>query len=68
MIKIALMSIIIAAVLIFSIQNEVPVAVSFLFWRFETSLSVVIYFAVLSGVLVMQLLQRREKKQPDKGQ
>jgi uncharacterized integral membrane protein len=62
MIKIVLILTIIAVDFIFLLQNEVPVALSFLFWRFETSLGVVIFFAVLSGVLVMQLLQWGEKK------
>lgn len=43
---------IIALVTIFSVQNASPVAVSFLFWRFEASLAIVIFLSVLSGILI----------------
>lgn len=43
-------------IVIFSVQNEVPVTVSFLFWKFETSLVSVAAAAVFAGVLIAQLL------------
>ncbi|MGE5173290.1 MAG: LapA family protein [Betaproteobacteria bacterium] len=48
---------IVAMVTVLSVQNTVPVIVSFLYWRFETSLSFVIFFTVLFGVLLSQLLR-----------
>jgi len=38
-------------VLIFSVQNAGPVAVSFLSWRFEASLAIVIALSVLGGMV-----------------
>ena len=39
-------------VVIFSVQNAGPVAVSFLSWRFEASLAVVIALSLLCGMIV----------------
>lgn len=44
--------IIILIVAIFSIQNSTPVALSFLFWKFEASLAVVIFLSALTGVII----------------
>lgn len=44
--------IIIAGVTIFSVQNAAPVVMSFLFWKFEASLAIVIFLCLLSGVIV----------------
>ena len=38
--------------IIFSVQNAAPVVVSFLSWKFEASLAVVILLCVLTGILV----------------
>jgi len=38
-------------VVLFSVQNAGPVAVSFLFWRFEASLAVVIALCLLVGAI-----------------
>lgn len=65
MIRILLLLTIIAMVIVFSAQNETTLTISVLHWKFETSLAIVIFFAVLTGVLVMQLLQW--KKRPGKG-
>jgi uncharacterized integral membrane protein len=43
--------IIVAAVAVFSVQNAAPVGVSFLGWRFEASLAVVIVLSVLAGMI-----------------
>jgi uncharacterized integral membrane protein len=39
-------------VALFSVQNASPVAISFLFWRFEASLAIVIFLSALAGVLI----------------
>jgi len=51
MTTIILLLIVIAGVAIFSVQNAVPVAITFLFWKFEASLAIVIFLSVLSGVI-----------------
>jgi putative membrane protein len=49
------MVIVLAAVclmVIFSVQNAAPVVVSFLSWKFEASLAVIILLCVLTGILI----------------
>ncbi|MBI5100406.1 MAG: LapA family protein [Nitrospirae bacterium] len=36
----------------FSVQNAAPVIVSFLFWKFEASIAIVIFLSVLSGIII----------------
>jgi uncharacterized integral membrane protein len=43
-------------VALFSVQNASPVAISFLFWRFEASLAIVIFLSALAGVLVTVII------------
>ena len=47
-----LVMVLIALVVIFSVQNASPVALSFLFWRFEASLVVVILLSLVTGVVI----------------
>lgn len=42
-------------VAVFSIQNAIPVSISFFTWRFETSLVVVVLGGIALGVLMMGL-------------
>lgn len=41
-----------ALVTVFSVQNAMPVAISFLLWRFEASLAIVIFLSVLCGIVI----------------
>lgn len=40
----------------FALQNNVPVTVTFLFWRFDSSLPIVLLLAVAAGALIVALL------------
>jgi uncharacterized integral membrane protein len=51
MATIILLLIIVAVVAIFSVQNAMPVAITFLFWKFEASLAIVIFLSVLAGII-----------------
>lgn len=51
-----LLLIIIVLVAVFSVQNAAPVAVSFLMWKFEASLAIVIFFSLISGVIIGAVL------------
>lgn len=51
MIYIVLVLIIMALVAIFSVQNAIPIAISFFFWKFEASLAIVIFLSVLTGLV-----------------
>jgi uncharacterized integral membrane protein len=44
--------IIIVLVALFSVQNAAPVAISFLFWKFQASLAIVIFLCVLAGIAI----------------
>ncbi|MBE0428058.1 MAG: LapA family protein [Nitrospirae bacterium] len=52
MITLIIMVIIIAVVTLFSVQNAIPVAISFFFWKFEASLAIVLFLSVLAGVVI----------------
>ncbi len=43
---------VIAAVVIFSVQNAAPVSVAFLMWRFGASLAVIVFLAFVIGIVV----------------
>ncbi|OPY78565.1 MAG: hypothetical protein A4E64_00838 [Syntrophorhabdus sp. PtaU1.Bin058] len=47
-----LVIILLAIVTIFSVQNAAPVTISFIFWRFEASLAIVIFLSVLLGIII----------------
>ena len=61
MATIILLLIIVAVVAIFSVQNAMPVAITFLFWKFEASLAIVIFLSVIAGmitgVIIVSLLK-----------
>jgi uncharacterized integral membrane protein len=44
--------IVLAVVTVFSVQNAIPVVISFLFWKFEASLAIVLFLSVLAGVFI----------------
>lgn len=52
MFTVILILIIISVVTIFLMQNAMPVTISFLFWRFEASLAIVIFLSVLCGIII----------------
>lgn len=41
---------------VFAMQNNVPVTVNFLLWRFDSSLAMVLLLALASGAIVVALL------------
>jgi uncharacterized integral membrane protein len=52
MITVVLVVIVIAGVVVFSIQNATPAAISFLFWHFEASLAIIVLLSFLIGMFV----------------
>ena len=64
MITIIFVLIIIAIVALFSAQNAATVSVSFLTWKFEESLAIVIVLCVFIGIIIgviISFLLRRKK-------
>jgi len=55
-ISIVLFLIALAAVTVFSVQNAMPVAITFFFWKFEASLAIVIFLSFLSGCILTGLV------------
>ena len=52
MITLIIVLIIIAVVTVFSAQNAIPVVISFLLWKFEASLAIILFLSVLAGVVI----------------
>lgn len=52
MITMAVVLIIIAVVAVFSVQNATPVAISFMFWKFEASLAILVFLSMLAGIVI----------------
>jgi uncharacterized integral membrane protein len=52
MITIIIAVIIITLVTVFSVQNAAPVVLSFMVWKFEASLAIVIFLSLFSGAII----------------
>jgi len=48
---IIILVIVLFLVAVFSVQNALPVFITFLFWRFEASLAIVVFLCVVSGMI-----------------
>ena len=48
---------------IFSVQNAIPVTITFLFWKFEASLAIVIFlcavFGMIAGAIIVSLMRAK---------
>ncbi len=49
---IVVLLILLALVAIFSVQNAMPVTVTFMLWKFEASLAIVIFLSLVIGIIV----------------
>jgi uncharacterized integral membrane protein len=59
---------IVAALVIFSVQNANPVTVSFVLWQFNASLAVVVFLALVAGVIIMAVISLGMRlRKPKKG-
>jgi len=52
MAAILIVLIVIAVVTIFSVQNANPVTISFLVWKFEASLAIVVFLVLMVGIII----------------
>jgi uncharacterized integral membrane protein len=61
--------ILIFLVAIFSVQNAVPVSITFFFWRFEASLAIIVFLSaicgLLAGVILAMLIRKKSKGQKE---
>lgn len=73
MLTVVFVVIMLALVAVFSVQNAMPIAVTFLSWHFEASLAVVILLSVLAGMVIGMIvvsaiwLQRASIKKREAG-
>lgn len=73
MLIVVFVMIVIAVVAVFSVQNAVPISVTFLSWHFDASLAVVILLSVLAGMVIGMIvvtaiwLQRASVKRKEAG-
>ena len=44
--------IVMLVVAVFSVQNAMPVAITFFFWKLEASLAIVVFLSALSGAII----------------
>ncbi len=56
MITIVILLTIIATVAVFSIQNATPVAITFLLWRFEASIAIIVFLSILAGIVITAII------------
>jgi len=52
MATIILLLIVMLVVAVFSVQNAMPVAITFFFWKLEASLAIVVFLSALSGAIM----------------
>lgn len=64
--------IIVALVTVFSVQNASPVIITFIYWKFQASLAIVVFLSALAGMLIVIIGMasrrlRRSRKEGKKG-
>jgi len=64
MVLFVVLLIVVAIVALFSVQNAAPVAITFLFWKFEASLAIVLFLTVIAGVIAGILIVLLLKVKP----
>ena len=52
MATVILLLIVMLVVAVFSVQNAMPVAITFFFWKLEASLAIVVFLSALSGAII----------------
>lgn len=66
MATIILLLILVVIVAIFSIQNAMPISITFFFWKFEASLAIIIFLSVLVGVIAGAIIISLIRIKPSK--
>ncbi|MDQ7786869.1 MAG: LapA family protein [Thermodesulfovibrionales bacterium] len=71
MTKVIVLLILIFLVAIFSVQNAVPVSITFFFWRFEASLAIIVFLSaicgLIAGMIIAMLIRKKSKGQKEAG-
>jgi uncharacterized integral membrane protein len=56
--------VLITVVVLFSVQNASPVAVTFLVWKFDASLAIVIFLSLVTGILIGAVITLWARRRP----
>lgn len=56
MVIIIILLVLVVIVAVFSVQNALPVAITFFFWKFEASLAIILFLTVITGMIAGALI------------
>jgi len=56
MVIIIILLVLVGIVAVFSVQNALPVAITFFFWKFEASLEIILFLTVITGMIAGALI------------
>jgi uncharacterized integral membrane protein len=64
MVTIIILLLVLFIVAIFSVQNALPVAITFFFWQFQASLAIVVFLSALCGMIAGAIIISLVKFRP----
>lgn len=56
MVTIVIAVLIVILIAIFALQNAAPVSISFIFWKFEASVAIIIFLCTIAGIIIGMIL------------
>lgn len=56
MVIVIILLVLVGIVAVFSVQNALPVAITFFFWKFEASLAIILFLTVITGMIAGALI------------
>ena len=56
MVIIIILLLLVTIVAVFSVQNALPVAITFFFWKFEASLAIILFLTLIAGMIAGALI------------
>ena len=73
MVTVILLFLLILLVAIFSVQNAIPVFITFFLWKFEASLAIIVFLSAICGmiaglIIAMLVRMKSDRRKEDKSQ
>ena len=56
MVIIIVLLVLVTIVAVFSVQNALPVSITFFFWKFEASLAIILFLTLIAGMIAGALI------------
>lgn len=56
MVIIIILLVLVSIVAVFSVQNALPVSITFFFWKFEASLAIILFLTLIAGMIAGALI------------